>query len=151
MRFFTLKWLRGELTDAEFEVVSEAYLRHLSSLQLPADVRSLSEISLHDGRVLNVSHEPQVSRLALRVRCGDLQRGYSDVHLVYSDSVIDAASVARLQHAATPPADEVLYDEVDRVDDRFEHRLILASHQEVRVSFEAVRVMLQPVEGREAN
>src|SRR5258706_1630316 len=131
MRFFTREWLRGELTDEAFDAVPEAYRLHVASLRLPQHVTVLAQADLHDAYVLVVTEELHLARVRLRLRCGDLQRGYADVNIDYSGAAIDAASLSRLRRAAEVPRDEVLYDEVDRIGQSYEHRLILASHAEV--------------------
>jgi len=150
MRFFTKEWLSGELTDEAFEAVPTEYRLHLAALRLPHDVLALAEVDNHDGLVLDVEYEPQPKKLMLRLRCGDLQRGYCDLTISYSDAALDAASLAVLREAVRNPKDELLYDEVDRVGDRFEHRFILSSHKEACVRFAAVAVSTHPVGGREA-
>lgn len=151
MRFFTKEWLSGELTDEAFEAAPEAYRKHLKGLQLPADVSALVTISIHDGLLLGVQHDPQSAKLALRLRCGDLQRGYHDLSITYSAATLDSSSLALLHEAMRTPKDEFLYDEVDRAGDCFEHRAILASHREVCITFATVTVESLPVESRTAD
>ena len=100
--------------------------------------------------MLEVDYEPHSAKLMLRLRCGDLQRGYCNLTINYSAATLDAASLSVLRDAMRNPKDELLYDEVDRVGGRFEHRFILSSHKEVCVRFAAVAVSSHPVGGREA-
>jgi hypothetical protein len=125
--------------------VPAAYRLHLATLGLPTDVLALSEIDVHDGLMLDMQHEPQSAQLTLRFRCGDLLRGYFDLHVKYSGAALDNASLAVLRQAMQVPRDEFLYDEVDRAGDRFEHRFVLSSHNEVCVSFADVAVGAHPV------
>jgi hypothetical protein len=148
MRFFTRQWLFGELSDEEYDAVPNDYCRHVGSLQLPPDVMVLSQANLHDARILDVCEEPDASRLTLRLRCGDLQRGYSNIGIVYATVRIDTVTHAQLHRARELPPDEMLYDEVDRAGERFEHRLIFASKAEVSISFGSVAVSVQAVDGR---
>jgi hypothetical protein len=150
MRFFTKEWLSGQLTDEAFEAVPTEYRLHLAALRLPHAVLALAEVNIHDGLMLDVEYEPQPAKLMLRLRCGDLQRGYCDLTVNYSAAALDPVSLSILRDAMRDPKDELLYDEVDRVGDRFEHRLILSSHKEVCVRFAAVAVSSQSVGGREA-
>jgi hypothetical protein len=150
MRFFTKEWLRGELTDAAFEATPVAYRLHLATLQLPAAVSALAAVDMHDGLLLDVRHDPQSAELTLRLRCGDLQRGYRDLNITYSGTTLEESSLSVLREAMRDPKDEFLYDEVDRFGDRFEHRFILASHNEVRVTFANVAVGSHPVSSRTA-
>ncbi len=150
MKFFTREWLGGELTDAAFEAVPDAYRRHLTSLQLPPDVLALSEADIHDGSLLDVEHTPESARLKLRLRCGDLKRGYSDLRIEYSGAVVADESLAALRHAVQVPKVEFLFDEVDRAGDRFVHRVMLSSRREVCVTFSAVAVGTYRVGSRAA-
>jgi hypothetical protein len=150
VRFFTKEWLRGELTDAAFEAVPAAYHLHLATLQLPDDVSALSAVDIHDGLLLAVQYERQSAELIIRLRCGNLQRGYSDLSIKYSGAALDSSSLSVLHEAVRVPKDEFLFDEVDRRDERFEHRVILSSHREVCVTFATVTVDALPVAGRAA-
>lgn len=146
MRFFSKQWLSGELSDDEYDAMPEDYWRHVASLQLPPDVLALSQVNVHDARALDVSEEARASRLSIRLRCGDLQCGYSQVHIVYANGRIDGALLAQLQRATTMPLDEILYDEVDRAGERFEHHFIFASKTEISISFGSVAIIVQPLE-----
>ena len=147
MRFFTKQWLSGGLSDDEYEATPDAYWRHVSSLQLPPDVLALSQFNPHDARILDVSSEPHAGRLTLRLRCGDLQCGYHQVQLAYSEARIDDASLKQLHCATTLPFDEILYDEVDRAGERFEHRFIFASKAEISISFGSITITPLPLGG----
>jgi hypothetical protein len=147
MRFFTKEWLSGELTDAAFDAVPTAYHLHLAMLQLPLDVSTLTTVDIHDAVLLAIQHEPQSAQLTLLFRCGDLQRGYFNLNIKYSGVVLDEETLS-VVYKAMQTQDEFLYDEVDRLDDHFEHRFILSSHNEVRVSFATVTVDSYPVECR---
>lgn len=151
MRFFTKEWFRGELPDADFEAVPVAYSEHLTALKLPADVSVLAVTDIHDGHLLGIRYDPRVAELTLWLRCGDLQRGYRDLSIRYSGVTLDASSNAVLHKALRIPKDEFLYDEVDRRDDRFEHRIILASQSEACVTFTGVAVESHLVDSRAAN
>jgi hypothetical protein len=141
MKFFTKEWLRGELSDDAFEAVPADYLRHLTELKLPPNIAVLANINLHDARVLHTRFDPAATLLSLRVRRGDLQRGYLESGFDYSGALVDDEGIVNLHRAVTEPYDEVLYDEIGRIGDRFEHRLIFASHREVYVSFSSVKVV----------
>jgi hypothetical protein len=147
MRFFTREWLGGELSDAAFEAAPSAYRLHLAALQLPPTLVALSEVNVHDGWVLDV-HSPESSHLMLRLRCGDLQRGYRDLSITYSGAAVDDPSLSVLRDAMREPRDEILYDEVDRVGRGYEHRFILASRGEASVTFTAVTMTSVPVGDR---
>jgi len=70
--------------DEAFDAVPEAYRLHLASLRLPEHLTALAQADLHDAYVLEVNEAPRAARVRLRLRCGDLQRGYADVNIEYS-------------------------------------------------------------------
>ncbi len=150
MRFFTKQWHGGELSDAAFDAVPAAYRHHLSSLALPPEVLAICDLDNHDGLILDAEHEPQLTELTLRLRCGDLQRGYFDLHIKYLGAILDSASLSVLRQAMQLPKDEILYDEVDRAGTRFVHRYLLSSHEEIMVTFLTVTVSSTPVSSRGA-
>ena len=149
MKFFTRAWINGEMTDEEAAAVPEAYWRHLATLHLPAAIAALSQVNPHDAFVLVVEHQPEQSCLTLQLRCGDLQRGYCDVTLAFSHVAVDPTALETLQRAVRPSRVEVLYDEVDRLDDGFEYRLLLDSHDEVSICFRQVELTERSVANRE--
>jgi hypothetical protein len=155
MRFFTKEWLTGALPDADFDTAPKAYQQYLATLQLPSDAIALSRADIHDALVLDVKFDPSRRHLVLRLRSGDLQRGYSDIHIAYSEAAIDSVSLGHLRQVMQPPRKELLQDEVDRIERRLEHRLIFEnqtiprSFTEVSVLFAAVAIHSQPVRGRD--
>src|SRR5262249_1347866 len=114
MKFFTRAWTNGEMTDEQAAALAEAYEHYLAALDLPPKIVALSKINPHDAYVLGSEYEPKRSRLTLRLRCGDLQRGYSTVILTFSDVTVDLVTLDTLRRSARPAPVEVLYDEVDR-------------------------------------
>lgn len=151
MRFFTKQWLSGELSDAAYNAVLESYRLHLSSLLLPSDVLAISELDNHDALIFEAEYQPQLEFLTLWLRCGDQLRGYFDLNIKYSGAILDDASLLVLRQAMQLPRDEVLYDEVDRAGDRFEHRYILASHREIAVTFSKMSISSRQVAARISN
>ncbi len=148
MKFFTKEWLNGELTDEAYEAVPGDYFLYLTTLDLPHDVLALSEINLHDGFILDIHHQPESAQLRLRLRCGDLQRGYFDLILDYRCVALENSSLVVVRCSMRVPKVELLYDEMDRVGSRFQHRIILDTHQEVCVEFAQVAIVSQAVSAR---
>jgi hypothetical protein len=148
MKFFTRGWVDGDMTDEEADAVVRSYWRQIEALNLPPSVRDLADLNPHDAYILDVEHEPRSQTLRLRLRCGDLEIGYFDAVLDFSDVRIEAAHLALLVESRRPEA-EVLYDEVDRVDGRvFEYRLLLHPEGEVAMRFGDVAVTRLPVAER---
>jgi hypothetical protein len=149
MKFFTREWINGEMSEDQADVVPEAYWRYLAALQLPPPIEALSKVNPHDAYILGVEHQHHRSRLTLRLRCGDLQRGYSDVTLTFEQVMVDNATLETLRRAVRPASVEVLYDEVDRASECFVYRLILDPSGEVTILFGHVDLTERPVAHRE--
>jgi hypothetical protein len=150
MKFFTRAWVDGEMTDDQAAVIPEAYWRYLATLHLPASIVALSKVNPHDAYLVALKHEPEHSRLTLRLRCGDLQRGYSDVTLAFTQVAVERATLETLRRSVRPASVEVLYDEVDRSGECFEYRLLLYPDGEVSIQFKDVDLAERPVADREA-
>lgn len=136
MRFFTPEWMNGELSDEESEQVVVDYRSHLRSLRLDTRVRHLANgVNLHDGRLLDIRMDSNVGSLSIRIRCGDNQHGYQDQFIEYQKVSVDRQSLETLQNAKGPPFDEIVYDEVDRFENGYEHRMLFASQLEASVRF----------------
>jgi hypothetical protein len=112
----------------------EAYRRHLDQLKgaLPPHVWELAHLEgIEDGLIVEVSHNRVEHTLKLILRCGDLQKGYYDLLLIYEDADISLEHEHILaQLARRTPADvsgyvpELYRFELDVTEDgRIEHRL----------------------------
>jgi hypothetical protein len=132
------------MTDAEAAATPDAYWRYVGALQLPTPIAALVQLNPHDAIILSVEDQPEQARLTLQLRCGDLQRGYSDVTLAFSQVVVDPSALKTLKRAVRPARVEVLYDEVDRSDDGFEYRLLLYPNDEVSFRFQQVEITERP-------
>ncbi len=148
MRFFRKEWLSGELSEMEFDGVSEAYFKYLESLNLPPEVAALSAADIHDALVLSADYDQNNFRFSIKLRVGDLLKGYHDLYISYSDAYVDESSLTMLRQAVNEPKDELLYDEIDRSGVLFEQRWIFASHEEARVLFSTVVSQVAPAIGR---
>jgi hypothetical protein len=150
MKFFSRSWINGEMSDDQAAALPQAYWRYLDALHLPPPLVALSKVNLHDAQVLRVEHHPDHSRLTIRLRCGDLQRGYSDVSLDFAQVTVDRATLDTLSRAVRPAPVEVLYDEVDRTGECFCYRLILYPSGDVSIQFQQAEVTEERVPDREA-
>jgi hypothetical protein len=151
LNFYTRAWVNGDMTDEEADAVVPAYRCHLEAIGLPQRVKDLAGLNPHDGYILDVEHEPSVNTLRLRLRCGDLQAGYSDALLAFTGAMIRPADAATLARARRPADFEILYDEVDRAEGgAFEYRLLLHPSGEVSIRFSDVAVVRKPVADRRA-
>src|SRR4051812_14864216 len=103
------------MTDNQADAVAPAYHRHLEAINLPQSVRNLATLNPHDAYILDIDHDPPAATLRLRLRCGDLQVGYIDASLTFSQVTIAPDHLAILIQARRPAEFEILYDEIDRV------------------------------------
>lgn len=147
MRYFTRAWVEGELLDDVAEAVPDKYRAHVDLLDLPPPLAALADADVHDGRILEVDQD--ADKLSLRLRVGDLHRGYAGLRLDYLDASLGSESRAALD-AAQGSETEVLYAEVDRTGSRFEHRMLLWPAGEVVVTFADVEITSTPVASRAA-
>jgi hypothetical protein len=151
LKFFTRGWAHGAMTDEDAEAIAPAYRLHLEAIDLPQAVQDLATLNPHDAYILDVEHEPQISLLRLRLRCGDLQAGYFDALLCFSGVTIAPAHAATLAEARRPAKIEILYDEVDRAESgAFEYRLLLHPVGEAAFQFKDVEIARIPVADRRA-
>jgi hypothetical protein len=153
MKFFTAAWIQGELSDEEAEAVAPAYWAYLATLaeRMPATVYTLAHgVNIHDGRIRAVVFDRHRATLTLSMRCGDLQAGYFDLDLVYSDVVLTDGTVSILRELARTADAEALYDEVDIGDAQsWLHRILFWPDREIAVTFGRLALRLEPVPERE--
>ncbi len=148
MKYFTAQWHSGELSDRAYEAAVTAYEARLRTIapKLPPSLRLLSrEVSLHDGLI----EKARVSShsLALWLRIGDLQRGYTSVHLAYA-GVLQPAVLLRPLRQLALIEDELVSDEIDISPEGFAHRLFFSEGIELEVSFKALQVRQSPRKSR---
>lgn len=147
MKFFTAAWAAGELPDEEYDAAFPAYEEHLASLSLPPDLQRLRDSDLHDGVVEAIERRSDTLTLSLII--GDLQRGYSSTIITYLGFDLLPGSLERLESLAADETIEILYDEVDRYQDRSVHRVLFSTHAHVEISFASVVITLSSRANRE--
>ena len=148
MKFFTRQWADGAMDDETADAVLPAYRHHLETLYLNQSLKDLAELNPHDGYVLDAEHEPSTRSLRLQIRCGDLQAGYFDAELTFTDATITPADKATLADARHPAGFEILYDEVDREAGAFVYRLLLHPAGEISIRFRNVAIVRVPLADR---
>jgi len=153
MKFFTAQWAHGsELSEEEQNAVLSAYATHVNGLlpALPATIHALARgVDLHDGLLRGVTLDRPRRRRALGLRCGELQKGYFDIDLIYQDVALADSNLAELSVIARDPKAEALYDEVDAGGSSlWVHRIRFWPFREVSFSFRALAMHLEPREDR---
>ncbi len=151
MKFFTREWHAGEMSDEESERIVSDYWAYIDTLlpSLPPSVATLArEINLHDGLIHRVLIQPEQKQLELGLRCGDLQVGYFNLDLTYSEVRMDLLDIPFLQGLAQNRQTEMLYDEVDLEDDDYVHRLLFWPEGEIAIVFRGLQIVRTPRAGR---
>ena len=119
MRFLTRAWHSGELSDSDHEAAAAAYRAHRATVlpRLPETARWFAEtVDIHDGLLRAVTLDREAATLQLRLRCGDLERGYFDLELTYSGVRVDRLDVPVLRTIAASEPPEALYLEEDVIE-----------------------------------
>ena len=148
MKFFTANWHSGRLSEKAYAAALANYSRYLRAIQptLPPSLRRLAAgLSLHDGLVEKArigSHT-----LALSLRVGDLQRGYSSVTLRYSGVRSPGSHASKLKRAALSGA-ELLSDEIGVASSGFTHSLYFSEGTELEIAFTALALSQSPRRSR---
>ena len=150
MKYFTRAFAAGDLPDQTYEQAFVDYDEHVRRIlpTLPDALRSLAtSVSLHDGKFISALINERERTVRFRLRCGDLQRGYEDVELMYRGVRAIEADV-ELRPVIEDPQTEILYDEIDIGNGTFIHRLLLDPLGEVAVTFEGVVLSITPAADR---
>jgi hypothetical protein len=145
MKFFTIEWHSGEMPEAESAQVPAAYAAHLDSLrpELPEDAFRLStDVNLHDGVVQKLYVDAE--RIVLVIRGEDGRGEVFDASLAYGGWTISEGDLEYLKGAKGKGSMELLYNEFDRVEGRWVHRLLFWPYREVAVEFRGFGVEIRP-------
>ena len=144
MNYFTKEWVSGTLPDEEWEKAHVLYLEYIESIlpRLSSSVAKLAkEINLHDGLIRKCIIDRQAAKLNLILRCGNLQSGYSDISLHYSNVEFSMEELTTLAELTRSRQVELLYDEVDLNESSyFVHRLLFSSLDEISITFAQLEI-----------
>jgi hypothetical protein len=137
LKYLTRQWQDGELDDDAFDRAFDEYKARLDSIRgkLPRALLQLTEeIGVGDGIIHVARFHPPARMLELWICTGDLQKGYSLVHVRYSE--VFSVEGAPTADAAIERSDEIILDEVDiDTDGTLIHRLLLSPHGELWLQF----------------
>ena len=136
MKYFTQHWHDGGMTDEESDAIAAAYADYRATLlpRMPPAVQELATaINIHDGLIEIAVFDRAAQHLRLELLIGDLQEGYANIHLCYSNASFE---IATLKDVACDSESEALYDEIDvQPEGRFEHRVLFWPYREIVISF----------------
>jgi hypothetical protein len=108
----------------------------------------MNRVSLHDGVIRGIEADSRAATLTLHLHCGDLQKGYFDVVITYTQvlAVDGAPSVQAILKAADL---EIIQDEVDLIPPGVaEHRFLFSPDGELRVRFMDIDYIISPAANR---
>jgi len=144
MKYFTQEWAYGGLADADAEKVRSSYWRYIDSImpKLTAPVIELAKhTNIHDGLIRYVVVDRQDEELLLALRCGDLQMGYYDLDLTYSNVEFNLDDIVALASVSRNRKTELLYDEVDiNEHNKFMHRILFNPENEISIVFTGLEI-----------
>jgi hypothetical protein len=146
MRYFTRGLVAGEFDDDEVAQIRTAYARRLEAILplLPASVRELAGLSLHDGLLEGVVWEPAARRLSLSVVARP-SAGYRAVTLTYTGALLGERRVQTLRDVARDRATQIVESEVDRDEAGiFCHRLLFWPRDELTIDFTGLDLETAP-------
>jgi len=148
MRYFTRSFINGSWSQERRRKAVAAYDAHVSALGLSPSLQMLWQISFHDARILAFTYERSAGTLKLRMRRGDLQAGYWDVTLCFSEAAITAGSLRLLRDAVRPSNVEVLATELEESIGLFKYRLLFWPKGEATLTFKGVVIKSRAVSSR---
>ena len=140
MRFFTRGLVHGELSDEERQEVEAAYVRRLEVILpgLPAVVRELARLNLHDAQIERARWEPAEHRLTLSLVTWQAQHWHG-ITLGYSGALLGERRVQTLREVTRDRETQILAHEVDSDDQGLlSHRLLFSPRDELTIDFAAL-------------
>ena len=148
MKYFTRGFINGAMSRNRMRKAISGYDRYISSLGLSPPLDALARLNLHDGWILGCTHDGATGRLALRVRRGDLQVGYLDVTLRFSELIISEKSIHLLRKGVRRSNVEILATEPEKFERFYRYRLLLWPKGEATLAFKAVAIKSRAVSRR---
>jgi hypothetical protein len=141
MKYFTRHWFEGDISDEESDAVWAAYRTRRDAILplMPPTVKELAtSINIHDGIVERIILNHDSESLQCDLICGDLQRGYFRLELMYGGVKVDPLELAAI---ARESAIEALYDEIDVLSNGlYEHRILFTHSREISIEFRTLQL-----------
>jgi len=150
MKYFTIQWAKGELSDKEYKKVFTNYWKNLEKIknELPNRVYFFARnIDLHDGLFKQIKYEGNTN-LEIIITCGDIQKGYSDILLKYTSASIIPDIFTEAFEEIQQNKIEILSDEIDISNDIFVHRFLIYPFKEFEIYFSGLDFMKINVKDR---
>lgn len=144
MKWFTREWHERGMNDPRAASVWDEYSRHLSDIlfDLVNGVDALVS-SVHIAGALVDSYSYKDGVLTLEMFTGDDTNGYEWLTLKYIH-VVEMDPPPEQYGFLVQKGTEILHDEVDIVDDLYEHRFLCWPSGEVRIAFYELEVERRP-------
>jgi hypothetical protein len=151
LKFFTRLWASGGLTNEETDRIRDAYWNSIETLlpHLPTQLAALATTNLHDSLPESVIVDRINKSILLTVLAGDLSSGYFKLTITYYDVDIDDIDISTFSHVLGHPNSELLFDEVDIVNEgKFVHRILFYPYGEFTITFSSINIERAEVNGR---
>lgn len=146
MKFYTLDWCRSRMPDTEIDRIYDSYQSYINSIyeELPHNLRNLiTNVNLHDGIIKNVIISPSQNKLSMYGIFGDLQTGYTHLHLEYT--LLNNFSIGDCSHIFMDEEIEILSDEIEFIrPDSYKHRILFNSGKEIEICFNKIELQMSP-------
>jgi hypothetical protein len=128
MNYFTKEWASGGLEEEEWERAVPEYQAHIDSIigKLSPSLNTfLNSISIHDALINHVDIDEEKSTVKIQLVNGDIQTGYRNLKMTYSGVDFLHLDLDKLAHLARDRRTELLYDEIDCLENGyFIHRIL---------------------------
>jgi hypothetical protein len=150
MKYFINKWFNENTTDYELNNIRDSYWESLKNIsnKFPKQIYDLAfKINLHDGIIFKITIDKNNLALELFIRIGDLQRGYENLQLKYSDVILKDLSENELKIIFNEEI-EILYDEISLSENGFLHNLLFSDHEEIKIVFKSLEISRKKVPER---
>lgn len=152
MKFFTRNYHNSEGDEDSYLKIHLEYANHLKSItpSLTPNVKTYLKLEiqtnrLHDAKFVRGKYDQTKKKLILTLRCGDLQAGYYDLDISYSDVGIDL-DLGEVKRILDADDTEILSEEIDYSEEskKQQHQLIFYPDGEMEISFEDIEFGLLP-------
>jgi hypothetical protein len=144
MKYFTLDWCSGKLSDKETNRVYENYSKYINNIykELPFTIKILAKnINLHDGIINEIIFYSQNHELIIKCICGDLSLGYYNITLKYLN--VSNLNGDKIKECFNGKQIEILYNEIELFENKYySHRILFNKVGEIEILFNNLELKL---------
>lgn len=150
MKYFSINWYSGNLSDEESIRLRDSYWIYIEKIseQLPFPLRMLARhINLHDAVIVQFSYNPKEKTIFLQTFGGDLQVGYFSLECTYFgvSKYWDSRGENRdLIHM------EIVSDEIELLDkETFSQKILFVERNEIEIVFNTIAISVSTITEKE--